>query len=244
MKYLFAVLGIVLTITLLTLYFVWPEPKVQQENVAVTINGHDLAKETITSAGEKSGYHDDDYAALLDSAITRELLIQEAQSQKIDKEESFRQALKSFYEQSLIKILTDRQYSRIQVTVDEAEIDNYLSFFGKIVTFSRLPVTASQPSVPNETGGSQNEVLFDDLSDSLQLLLANLKPGEFAIQSDTGSDRYAIRLDRLEASQIGPAVLPDRERVKEMLMDYKRQQQIADWLEQLRKKASITIHKG
>ena len=242
MKYLFTVLGIVVTITLLTIYFVWPEPRQPQADVAVTVNGHDLAKKAITAAGEKRGYHNNDYNALLDSAITRELLIQEAQRQNIDKEESFRQSLKSFYEQSLIKTLTDRQYSQIQVAVEESEIDKYLSFFGKKVTFSRLPVTSGQPAVPDEAGAVQNEVLFDNLSESLQLLLAGLKPGEFAIQSDTGSDRYAIRLDTLETSQVGESVLPDREKIMEMLTEYKRQQQLADWLEQLREKASITIH--
>jgi len=242
MKYIFTVLAISLTISLVTLYFVWPEPRQPVENIAVTVNGHDLTKDFIATAGEKRGYHDNNYAALLDSAITRELLIQEAQRQDIDKEEKFRQSLKSFYEQSLIKILTDRQYGQIQVTVDDSEIDNYLSFYGKMVTFSRLPVAASQPSVPVEAGADQNEVLFDDLSDSLQLLLASLKPGEYAIQSDTGSDRSAIRLDKVRTSQVNQVVLPEREKIKEMLMEYKRQQQLVGWLEQLRENASITIH--
>lgn len=238
------ILGIVLAATLLTLYFVWPEKQPHQTGVAVTVNGHDLAKATITAEGAKTGYHSDDYGTLLDSAITRELLLQEAQRQKIDKEEGFREALKSFYEQSLIKILTDRQYTQIQVTVDETEIDAYLSFYGKMVTFSRLPVSSEPPYTPASQEGAQNTVLFDDLSESLQLILSGLKPGEYAVKFDTGSDRYAVRLDNIMPSQGLATTLPSREIAKEMLMEHKRQQQIVKWLDELHNNASITIHNG
>lgn len=244
MKYLFTILGIVIAATLFTLYFVWPEQQPQQTDIAVTVNGHGLTRTSIASPDPGSDSHSEDYAALLDSAITRELLIQEAQRQEIDKEASFRESLKTFYEQSLIKILTDRQYSQVKVMVEDREIDDYLTFYGKMVTFSRLPVTATPPYAPDTTEGSQNEVLFDDLSESLQILLAGLKPGEFAIKFDTGSDRYAIRLDKLVPAQAVDSRQPTREVIRNMLMEYKRQQQIVKWLDELRTKASITIHNG
>jgi hypothetical protein len=244
MKYLFTILGIAVAATLLTLYFVWPEKQAQQTDIAVTVNGHGLARSSIAAPNLSSDPSSDDFAALLDSAITRELLIQEAQRQDIDKEALFRDALKTFYEQSLIKILTDRQYSQVKVTVEEREIDVYLALYGKMVTFSRLPVAATPPYAPEATKGDQNEVLFDDLSESLQLLLAGLKPGEFAIKFDTGSDRYAIRLDKLAPAQTADSKPPARDVVRNMLMEHKRQQQIVKWLDELRTKASITIHNG
>lgn len=242
MKYLFTILGIVLVATLLTLYFVRPEKQARQTDVAVTINGHDLGRAAISAEGARSGFHGDDYATLLDSVITRELLLQEAHRQNIDKEESFRESLKSFYEQSLIKTLTDNQYSQIQVKVEEAEIDACLSLYGKMVTFSRLKVTSGPPYVPVSPDGVQNEVLFDDLSASLQPLLAGLKPGNFAIRFDTGSDRYAIRLDNSAPARGVDSTAPSRERIEKMLLEYKRQQQIVNWLDKLRINASITIH--
>lgn len=244
MKYLFAILGIVIVASLLTLYFVWPEQQAVQTDVAVTINGHNLAKTAITTENVRSDTPDEEYTVLLDSAITRELLIQEAQRQDIDKEASFRDALKSFYEQSLIKILTDRQYSQVNVKVEDSEIEAYLSFYGKMVTFSRLPVAAAPPYVPIAAEGAQNEVLFDDLSESLQLLLAGLKLGEFAMKFDTGSDRYAIRLDKLVPVQAVESNPPTREVIRKMLLEHKRQQQIVKWLDELRNNASITIHNG
>lgn len=244
MKYLATILAIMLTVTVVTLYFIWPQSAPTTAQVAVTVNGHDLARDTITAENGKSGYHSDDYASLLDSAITREVLLQEAQRQSIDKEENFRKALKCFYEQSLIKTLTDRQYNQIEVAVAEAEIDAYLALYGKMVTFARLPVSTTPPYTPDTSGALQNEVLFDDLADSLQLTLAGLRPGEYAIQFDTGSDRYAIQLVGMETAKAPQAGLPDRQMVKDMLLEHKRQQQFVNWLEQLRNNASITIHNG
>ncbi len=245
MKYLTAILAIICVVTLLTLYFVWPEKPIDAANVAVTINGHNLAKTTVVAEGERTGYHDEkNYEALLDSAITRELLIQEAQRRNLDKEESFRKSLKSFYEESLIKNLMDRQYRDPKVDVSESEIDAYLAMYSHIVTFTRLPVTASFPKVPASKEGPRNEVLFDDLAEPLKFLLFRLKPGEFAIRYDTGSEQYAIRLDKVTPANGMVTAKPDRVRVKQLLEGGKRQQRIFDWLNELRNKASITIHNG
>jgi hypothetical protein len=244
MKYLITILVIICTATLLTLYFVWPEKSMDKTNIAVTINGHNLARTTVTAEGEKAGYHSEDYPELLDSAITRELLIQEAQRQELDKEESFRVSLKTFYEESLIKTLMDRQYGILKVEVNDGEISDYLALFGKMVTFTRLPVSTSAPKIPTSDQGPQNEVLFDDLADPLKFLLSHLKPGEYAMKFDTGSEQYAIRLDMVAPAVNMPTAKPDRDQVRKILEDYKRQQQIANWLNELRSKASITIHNG
>jgi hypothetical protein len=244
MKYLIIILGIICTATLLTLYFVWPEKPINATNIAVTVNGHDLAKTTVTAEGARAGYHSEDYAEVLDSAITRELLIQEAQRQDIDKEESFRVSLKTFYEESLIKTLMDRQNDMPKVEVNDSEIDHFLSLFGKMVTFTRLPVTTSHPKIPSSDQGPQNEVLFDDLAEPLKFLLSCLKPGEYAMKFDTGSEQYAVRLDKLTPAVNMPTTTPQRDQVRKMLEEHKCQQQIANWLYELRNKASITIHNG
>jgi hypothetical protein len=245
MKYLITILAIICAATMLTLYFVWPDQPMNTKNIAVTINGRDLAKSTIAAEGARAGYHSkDDYAEHLDSAITRELLIQEAQRQNLDKENSFRIALKTFYEESLIKTLMDRQYSVPEVEVNNAEINAYLSMFAQMVTFTRLPVTTSDPKVPDSDEGPQNEVLFDDLAEPLKFLLSGLKLGEYAIKFDTGNEQYAIRLDKV-TPVIGMVVKkPGRDHVRQILEECKRQQQISDWLKELRNKASITIHNG
>ena len=243
MKYIITILVIICAAASVTIYFIWPEKPADTTNVAVTVNGHNLAKPSVETAGETNGYHSEEYADLLDSAITRELLIQEAQRRDLDKEESFRLSLKTFYEESLIKTLMDRQYSKPTTIITSAEVDTYLSYFGKTVTFSRLPIVDNKLLISAEVKVPQNEVLFDDLAESMKILLSSLKPGEYAVKFDTGNEQYAIRLDKVGETET-ITTLPAREHVKVMLEAYKQQQQIDNWLYELRNKASITIHNG
>jgi hypothetical protein len=242
MKYLITILSIVGVITAISLFVLWPKNQQLDADIAVTVNGHNLSRAALADNDRKSSYHNDSKDELLDSAITRELLLQEAQRQAIDKEASFRTALTSFYEQSLIKILLDRQYNKTQVHVAEEEIDNFLACFGKRVIFSRLTVADTTSSNISSKQGQQTSAIFDDLAAPVQVLLASLKPGGFAIKYDTGSDQYAIRLDSIVDTIDANNALPDRDAVQQLLIDHKREQQINIWLNDLRKSASITIH--
>lgn len=246
MKYLLTIAAIACALTIITVYFLWPEKQQPASTIAVTVNGHALTKKSIAEEGKKRGYHSEDLSAKLNSVITRELLIQEAQRLKIDQEHSFRTSLKDFYEQSLIKTLMDRKYNEIGLSIDEAEIDHYLSLFGKKVTFTRLTVSSEPPYNLTSEEGLKNEVVFDDLAESLQPVLAGLTPGSHTIKFDTGSEIYAIRLDEIKDATgitgITTSQLPQRDRIQAILEEYKRQQLITAWLNELRDNASITIH--
>lgn len=242
MKYLLTILSIFCVITALSLFMLWPKKQAVEQDIAVTVNGHNLARTTLTDQENTSSYHQNNTNDLMDSAITRELLLQEAQRQAIDKEPSFRASLKSFYEQSLIKVLLDRQYQKMQAKVTEEEIDTFLAYYGKRVIFSRLAVADTSPPNITTKQGQQTSAIFDDLAVPVQVLIANLKPGEFAVKYDTGNDQYAIRLDSIVDASTATATLPDRTTVRQLMAEHKREQQINLWLNNLRKSASITIH--
>ncbi len=244
MKYLVILLTIVCGASLVTLFFVWPTHHLPPKGVVVTVNGHALTKSAIMDQQTALARPGSDYSELLDSAITRELLLQEAQHQHIDQEESFRKTLKNFYEQSLIKILLDREYRRMQVQVSEAEIDRYLSLFGKKITFTRIPLADGTAKTAITAKAVENEVLFDDLADSMRYILSSLKPGEQMVEYDTDNERYAIRLDQVTPAQGTISSLPKRDKVRKLIDDNKRQVQIGSWLDTLRQKASITMQKG
>jgi len=139
------------------------------------VNGHMISQKNIDEQALKQGYHSGDTNDSIDSLVTRQLLLDEAQRVGIDKEGDFRKALKDYYEQSLIRVLTDRKLKSITVTISEEDIDRYLSCSGKIYTFTRIPMEKESPLTKQ---GRQNSVLFDDLSESLRSLLANLNTGE------------------------------------------------------------------
>ncbi len=239
MKYLFTILAFVVLISVLTLYYLWPSDPVNSQDVALRINGHSMTHEQLNDQGRKLGYHGESKEDRVDSVVTRQILINEAQRVGIDKEDNFSKALKDYYEQSLIKVLTDRQLATVTVDVSEADIDRYLSCSGKIFIFTRIPVEKGQPL---EEQGQQNKVLFDDLSESLRVVLATLKPGESISQFDTGTEVSLIRLDKKKNVEAVGTVAYDRSRVRELLGNYQRSMKIDRWINSLRKKASIVVY--
>jgi hypothetical protein len=242
MKYLYIILAIVILATLLSLFSFLPGKKTSRDDIAISINGHEIGEDAVTSEGKKFGYHSDQQSDMFDTLITRELLLQEAERQAINKEESFRESLKNYYENSLIKILLDRQNSKIDAAVSDAAVDNYISFLGKIVTFTRLDTLPDSASAAAAANGITNTALFADLAMPVRTLLSSLQPGEFAIKFDTGSDKYALRLDSVQPVPEYTAKTADRQHIAEMLAEYQKEQQMNRWLMQLRQKATITIY--
>ena len=240
MKYLFIILAIILTVTGATLYSLWPPAQKNNNDVLITINGHDISRTDILPNRSQSSHHQST-VDFLDSIITKELLINEAQRQGIDKEEIFRKELKDYYEQSLIKILMDRENALHKVTVNDQEVNQYLDQFGKTFNFLQMK-SQDLPSADDiRKNGTPHTSRFDDLSESLQLTLAGLKPGETTMEYETGNENYAILLDHIEGSAHRPEALTPNQ-VRKMLEEQKRRQQINTWIGELKKKASIIIH--
>lgn len=243
MKYLYMILAIIGLTTILTLFFIYPEKKPPQKDIAITINGHDIAKDALNAGDKKNGYHTDQQSEIFDTLITREVLIQEAERQEIHKEETFRLSLKNYYENSLVKTLLDRKNSQLQVSVNDTDIDNYINFLGKIVTFTRLDKIPKSPAEAANAKGLTNTALFSDLATPVRLLLASLQPSQYGVKFDTGSENYVLRLDSVEPSPNYVEKPVDRQRIRAILEEYQKEQQMNRWLLELRDKATITIHK-
>lgn len=241
MKYLLIVFTLIATTLVISLMLFPSDEPVQDDKIAVTVNGHNISDFTLAAEGKNYGYHDSK-SDLYESVITREILIQEAQRLEIDKEVNFRKSLKKFYENSLVKILLERKNKEITVSVSEKEIDTYLGFLGKTVSFTRLDTIPTDLAQSQAASGIKNTALFDDLAEPLRLLLSTLKPGGYGVRFDTGSEKYAIRLDSVDTSMQPHKPAKDREKIQEILMDYKREQMLNRWLTDLKAKAQIQIH--
>ncbi len=241
MKYLLIILAIVVAITGASLFFIWPSQPKEKKDVLVTINGHDISRSDLRADGAPGSFHEsgNDY---LESVITRELLINEAQRQNIDKEASFRKELKEFYEQSLIKILMERENASLRVKVSDKEVASYLDCFGKNYSFLLLKSRELPSPEDLKKNGTLHSGRFEDLSESLQLALAGLRPGERAMEYETGNENYAVLLEKIEGTSEKPAAI-STDKVRKILEEHKKRQEINNWISNLRKKASITIHK-
>ncbi len=220
MKYLLTIFILVAMSSMLTLYYLWPNTSQIAEN---------------TNSPSASSYHQPGEDARLAASATRQILVQEAQRIGIDKEDSFRMSLKEYYEQSLVKVLTDRKLAEMKVSVSEKDVDKYLSRFGNIVTFMRFPVENGEIK---EDNGQQSTVLFDELSSTLRLLIADLKQGESAKQFETGTEISVVRLDKIEPADLPPVMKVDRNRVREQLENHQRSLEIDRWINGLQNKSS------
>ncbi len=239
MKYLFTILAFVVLSSVVTLYYLWPADSIQKDPTAISVNGHLISQKQIDNQARKQGYHSGEANDSRNSLVTRQLLLDEAQRLGIDKENDFSKALKDYYEQSLIKVLTDRKLKSIKVDVSEEDINRYLSCSGKMFTFTRIPF--ENGNLLKEQG-RQNSVLFDDLSESLRLLLADLEPGENIVQFETGTEVSMISLDKMEKADGFDPVQYERGRVGELLGGYQKSLEIDRWINSLRKKASVVVY--
>jgi len=242
MKYLYIILAVVVTTTILSLYLLWPEQEILEKDILFTINGENYTRDAIISQYSKFGYHSDNTSEMITTAISRELLIQEAQKQDIDKETDFRTSLKDYYENGLIKILLDRKNDAIQLEIADTDIDKYISFLNTQVTFTQLDQIPKSVKEATSAAGLSITSPFNDLAMPIKLLLSSLSPGSFKIKFDTGNEQYAVRLDKIQPIIKEESLPPDREIIRRILADYKREQIINKWHTDLRDKAAITIH--
>lgn len=239
MKYLFTILAFVLLSTAVTIYFLWPSNMLNSQHAALSINGHQISQSRVDDQQRLQGYHSEDMGGSIDAMVTKQVLLDEAQRLGIDREVAFRKSLKDYYEQSLIRVLTDRKLKSISVSVSEQDIEQYLSCSGKIFTFTRIPM---EKGITLKGQSRQNSVLFDDLSESLRLVLATLQPGEEIVQFETGTEVGVVLLDKIEKVEGFAPVLYERSRVRELLSDYQKSLEIDRWINSLLKKASVIVY--
>jgi hypothetical protein len=181
-------------------------------------------------------------ADFINSLITKELLIQESQKEGIDKEEPFRRSIQNFYEQSLIKLLIDRKLASLNVTVGDDEIHTYLAALKKkfsltVFTFDSL----AQARSSKYHDGEKRTVYLDDLAGDIRNRVLVLKEGHMTEPVKTGDTYTVVRLDRVtpDASRVPSG--QDREKIRKMLEEEKKETIISDWIAGLRKKAAIKI---
>lgn len=102
----------------------------------VTIDGHaisiaEFSKEVLKSpyVANMEGLSYDERVSFANNLIKKEILIKEAIKQKLDQEDSFRLAIESYWEQTLITILLKKKMKALEkeIILTDEEIEIYLS---------------------------------------------------------------------------------------------------------------------
>lgn len=240
MRYIYYIIAILLAVSALIGYLLMPVSAPKQA-AALVINGKVVTADEFDRLYFARTRGLSDKGSFINSLITRELLIQESQREGIDKEEPFRQSIRNFYEQSLIKLLMDRKYASLHPVVTDGEVDRYLALWEKKL---RLTIFGFRDLKEAEKGdlkdGERRTLFLSDLSGDLRGPVSALKVGGATRPIRNGEGYITVRLDGIESASPAPPP-PDKEEVRKMLAEGKKEEMINDWVAGLRKKAAVQI---
>ncbi len=241
MKYIYYIVIILLVISAIIGYELIGSRNIPGE-AAIVINDR-----TVTSTEFESLYsqqqHGQSKTDFINSLITKELLIQESRRLGIDKDESFRKSIQNFYEQSLIKLLIDRKISSLKTNDTDDEFNKCVNAFNKkfhVTVFSFD--TLKQASKGNYGKGDKKIALLDDLSADIRESVIRSEAGKIIGPLKSGDKYLVVRLDKIETD---PSCLPsehDKQHIRAMLAEEKKEKIINEWISDLREKAKIKIY--
>jgi hypothetical protein len=241
MRYIYYILTIFLVLSAALGYELLSSP-VPAKDTAMSINGRVITMHEFNRLCASPPHRLKAQCDSINYLITRELLIQEAQREGIDKEEAFRKSIKNFYEQSLIKLLMDKKFDSLKVSVSDEELDRYISFLGRKV---HLTVFTSNTLEDAEKGNYKDiktrQMSFEDLSTVARDRIFPLKEGEKTQPFSEGGKFVVLRLDKAENSLHISSSEKERESIRKMLISEKKEKMMDDWVAGLRKKADVKV---
>jgi hypothetical protein len=212
------------------------------EDAALIINNRTISLAELKTRYERNPYGATDRKAFLDSIITRELLIQEAQHTGIDKEENFRRSVQEFFEQSLIKVLMDRKLQEFQAPLSVTEIAAYRNRLNKRLQLSLWHYPTLEAAATGQ--GSHREALsetFFDLPLLLRHKILSLSAGEKSAPFATDHDFVVLSLDAETPLATGEYQELSEALLVKKIAEEKRALKMDQWVASLREKAHISI---
>jgi hypothetical protein len=236
MRYLYYIAAILILATAVIVYQFISDIPSGQKNAAIVVN------ERIISAEEFDALkppHDETREDFINAVVTKELMIQEAQKEGIDKEESFRRSIQNFYEQSLIKALLDRKFASIKSEVNDGEIDKYVLLADKTLDLTIYTADNPEDAKANKFREERRLISFSDLSREMKSVVILLKKDDKSTLIQAGDKYIVIKLNDIR-SGLKKSVI-DREEIRGSLVEEKRELQMNAWMEGLKKKATIKV---
>ncbi len=197
-----------------------------------------------------------DKKQFLDDLVSREILIQEAKRLGLDREEAFRRSIQNYYEQTLLKNLTQKKMSDLKVSVSEEEIASYYANMGKIYELgiviepSEREANEAIMHFPAKKAVKRrlrvDEIPHEVLDSVLSLRVGEVSPkpipcekGLLVFECEKG-----FLVFRLEGYKIIPVPPLGKihDEIRKTLEERKRRREMEGWFEGLRKNSRITIN--
>ncbi len=189
-----------------------------------------------------------DRKQFVDDLVTKEILIQEAKRLGLDREEAFRRSIQNYYEQTLLKNLTQKKMSEIKVSVSEEEIASYYAGMGKIYELKVLSVPSQREAdealrnFPSEK--AEKRILrMDEIPHEMLDAVLGLKAGEVSVRPVPCKGFLVFRLDGYRTTVV-PPLEKIHDEVRKEVEEKKRRSEMETWLEDLKKKSRVTINES
>jgi len=241
MKYIYYIIIIILCSSVIVAYSFFSRQTSTSET-AIIINDMSVSRDEYDRQFRLRPPYLLDENDFIDALVTKKLLIQEAIRLGIDQDESFRWSIQNFYEQSLIKLLTDHAIADIAVEVTDQEIDRYIFLSGKKLHLTSFSFASLDDlRADRQEASEQLALFFRELSVELKNTLLALEEGGRTgpVRTDGGYRIY--QLDRIESmEEASPAPLT-REDIEKTLQHFRKEKQLRDWITKLKDDAQIKI---
>jgi peptidyl-prolyl cis-trans isomerase C len=206
---------------------------------------------------------------LLSEVITRELLLQEARKQGLDQNDQIRDRARRYKEKLMLdELLKDRIKTKIDITKEELEA-YYDKHARQLLTPLKVRVSlmllpnfpaakdlekqvnqggdfakfAQRYSVDTKTkanGGDLGPYRKDLVAPEVDEVIRQLKPGMISAPIKTDAGYYLVKITALDP-EIIQADLATRERLRQELLNEKRQRRFDDVIADIRAKAVVKI---
>lgn len=234
------------------------EARESSEAVAF-VNGHPIPAEDLRREIELRRRNDPDFKPTpeaireqIEVLVTRRLLIQEAQDRRLTEDQRFTRTIRTFWEQTLVRLLLERFHDEIQslTPVTDADIDRYYAQMGYKATLQVLDApTREQALAAAQTlreGGqvawSQTigPVRYDELrAEPLEETFA-LNPGEVKVFSHENGRNWVVRLSAKEADP-APPLEEVRPKIEALLRARNERRAFDRWLSEKRAAAKVEL---
>lgn len=248
MRYIYVVVGlilIVLGISGITFLKTGPPASKELARVNKRIVTVDEFKKLLEESRTAPSYRDE--RRFLEDLITREILIQEAKKRGLDLKEPFRRSIQNYYEQTLLKSLTQEKMSESHVSVSEEEIAQHYRNIGKIYEL-KIDILPTEDEAVEAiinfpvAGIGAVKLHMEEIPPAIADAIAALKVGEVSkkpVPCDSGF--FVFKLEGITTVPL-PPLSTVHDEIRRTLEDRKKSMEMEKWLNGLKKSSKITIN--
>lgn len=136
-------------------------------NYKMTVEDFDYESKEIFRMGRVIGDTPNTKEEILDALIVKEILLQEAQKQGLDKDKEFMRSIEQYWEQTLIKELMKKKFKEIhdKVTVYEEEV---LEYYRYELRDKESPLEDVRSTITREIRSKKERKLLDEWIDEMR----------------------------------------------------------------------------